>query len=104
MQQSHDYHRCDNKVYEEYVGCDVFNITYEFDDDANKNELFLCEKCDEVFIEYESVREHFLKEHNRYDMIGCIENCKYTVKSVDMLIKHIGVEHFDIVKQRLQID
>ena len=101
---SHDYHRCNKKEYEEYVGCDVFNITYEFDDDCNKDELFPCEECDEVFTEYELVREHFLKEHKRYDMIGCIVNCTYTFKCVDMLVKHIGVEHFNIVKQRLQRD
>ena len=98
---THGYHRCDNQTYEGYVGCDVFNVTYEFEDDCNSNELFPCEECDKVFEEYENVREHFLNEHERYEMVGCIENCEFTVKSVDMLIKHIGVEHYNIVKQRL---
>ena len=98
---THDYHRCNNQSYEGYVGCDVWNITYEIEDDCNSNELFPCEECDKVFEEYENVRQHFLNEHERYEMVGCIENCNFTVKSVDMLIKHIGVEHYNIVKQRL---
>lgn len=99
---SHGYHRCNDDDYEGYVGCDAFNITDEFDEDCNKTELFPCEECDDVFEEYLKVREHFLKQHKRYEMIGCIEkSCDYTVKSVEMLIKHIGVKHYDIVKQRL---
>ena len=101
---SHGYHRCDNDKYEEFVGCDVFNITYEFEDDSNSDELFPCEECDKVYEEYEKVREHFLSEHTRYEMIGCIENCDITVKSVDLLIKHIGTEHYDVVKQRSSQD
>ena len=50
---THGYHRCDNQTYEGYVGCDVFNVTYEFEDDCNSNELFPCEECDKVFEEYE---------------------------------------------------
>ena len=46
---SPDCHRCSNKVHEEDVGGDAFNNTDEFDDDWNKNELFPCEECDEVF-------------------------------------------------------
>ena len=46
---SPDCHGCSNKVHEEDVGGDAFNNTDEFDDDWNKNELFPCEECDEVF-------------------------------------------------------
>ena len=34
----HGYHRCNDKDYEEYMGCDVFNITDEFDDYCKKTE------------------------------------------------------------------
>ena len=99
---SHGYHRCNNKDYEGYVGCDIFNITDEFDDDCRKTELFPCEECDEIFEEYDKVRQHFLKEHARYERIGCIENnCKITFKTVDILVMHIGIEHYEKVKQRL---
>ena len=63
--------------------CDTFNITDEFDDEYKKTELFPCEECDDIFEEYDNVREHFLKEHKRYERIGCIEkSCKITFKDL----------------------
>ena len=44
------------------LNIDVFNIPYKFDNDVN--ELFPREECDKVLIEYESVKEQFLKEHD----------------------------------------
>ena len=99
---SYGYHRCTNEDYDDYVGCDTFNITEDFDDDCNKTEYFPCEECDKYFEEYAKVREHFLTEHKPYEMIGCIDKeCKLTVKSIDMLVMHIGVDHNDLLKQRL---
>ena len=45
--------------------------------------VFPCEECDDIFEEYDNVREHFLKEHKRYERIGCIEkSCKITFKDL----------------------
>ena len=99
---TYGYHRCTNEQYEEYVGCDIFNITEEFDDDNEKTVYFPCEECEQDFEQYVEVREHFLKEHKRYERIGCIDKkCELTLKSIDMLVMHIGVNHNDLIKQRL---
>ena len=102
MKATYGYHRCTNEEYEEYVGCDIFNITEEFDDDNKKTVYFPCEECEQDFEQYVEVREHFLKDHKRYERIGCIDkNCDLTFKSIDMLVMHIGVNHKDLLKQRL---
>ena len=96
------YHRCSNPKYDEYIGCDIFNIIDELDEDSKKTRYFPCEECKEDFEEYADVRDHFLKEHKPYERIGCFDNeCKQTFKTIDVLVMHIGVDHSDLVKERI---
>ena len=101
---SHGYHRCNDEDNEGYSGCDVFNITDEFDDDCNKTEYFPCEKCDLMYDEYDAVKEHYLKDHEKESTDGFLEcdECDFTVKSVEVLIMHIGVKHNEILKKNLE--
>ena len=96
------YHMCTPKDYEKYVGCDVFNIAEEVDNNGEKTEWFPCDMCDKEFQSYEELNTHFKSLHKPFDIMGCSESeCKETFKSVDVLVKHIGVSHIDIVRQRL---
>ena len=97
---SHGYHRCNDEDYEDLMGVDAFNITNEFDEDYKSSEIFPCEECGEKFDELIKVKEHFLKKHKPYEILECSE-CDYTIQSVDRLIMHIGVNHYDIVMKRL---
>jgi hypothetical protein len=103
---SHGYHRCNDEDYEGYKGCDVFNITDEFDDDNDykRTEYFPCVKCDLMYDDFAAVKEHYLKDHQKESADGILEcdECDFSTKSVEMLIMHIGVKHNEIVKKRLQ--
>ena len=100
----HGYHRCNDEDYEGYKGCDVFNITDEFDEDLKKTEYFPCEKCELMYEDYATVREHYLKDHEQESTDGIMEcsECDFAVKSVEGLIMHIGTKHNEIVKMRLK--
>ena len=96
------YHRCSNLKYDEFIGCDAFNILEEIDDIGNKTVYFPCEECNEDFEEYGTVKEHFLKEHKPYERIGCFDRkCKNTFRTIDVLVMHIGVDHFEFAKPRV---
>ena len=88
----HGYHRCNDDDKEGFLGCDVFNITDEFDDD-----------CDLMYDEYAAVKEHYLEDHEKESTDGIMEcdECDFASKSGEALIMHIGVKHNEIVKKRL---
>ena len=61
-----------------------------------------CEKCDECFKEYEDLKVHFLSNHIVDDYIECIvEDCEYETKTVNQLTMHVGVEQYELVKEKL---
>ena len=97
---SYGYHKCSDEDYEEFVGCDVLNITNEFDIDCKPTEYFPCENCDERFVEFEKFKEHFSKYHIAEKLIKCTEDdCDFVANSVDVVIMHIGVNHYDLIRQ-----
>ena len=104
---AYDYHRCSDEMYEMYIGCDVLNITDDFendDEEANMLTYLPCEKCDERYDNIEKLKEHILGNHaldKNINIKCCLNECSFSSDTVNVLIKHIGVHHFDVVKKRL---
>ena len=101
---SYGYHLCRDD-FDNLVGCDLLNITneYDSDEDYKATEYFPCEQCNNKFDEYDKLKKHFDKSHKIKQFMECrINQCEYEAKSVDMLMMHIGVNHNELVKQRLE--
>ena len=94
-------------MYDIYIGCDVLNITDDFendDEEANMLTYFPCEKCNERFDNHDKLKEHILRNHSNDKIINikcCLNECSFTSNTVNVLIQHIGVHHFDVIKKRL---
>ena len=102
---SFGYHKCSNKYFDEFVGCDVFNVVDEYIEEDGEEilyTLFPCEKCDNRFKEYDILSDHFLKEHTADKFVRCkINKCNYSSETVEIIKMHIGIDHHDEVVKRL---
>ena len=98
----HGYHRCfTDEDFEGFVGCDVPNITDDYDYESKQlTTYFPCENCDLRFEEYDELAKHFKDNHKRSKLIKCaIAHYDFAAKSVDTLKMYIGVNHFELVKR-----
>ena len=60
-------HICSEENFEEFIGCNVLNVTEDFDDsDEDESDLityYPCDKCDERFKNVEDLKTHFANNH-----------------------------------------
>ena len=100
-----DSHRCCDGGFEAFLGCDVLNITEDFendDEDADVVIYYPCSQCDERYDSYEKLNTHFSVNHTPDKAIKCCVNeCNFSSKTVNELIMHIGVNHLDLVRRNL---
>ena len=98
------YHKCfSDKDFERFAGCDLAKFTDRYDQIGKKVvEYFPCENCNDKFEGYEKLKEHFRINHDSSEFINCPVNCDYKSKSVNVLIMHIGVNHQDRVRKKLE--
>ena len=102
---SFGYHICTNKDFDEFLGCDVFNVIDDYIEEEGEEILytmFPCEKCNERFKEYDILRDHFSKEHTADNSVGCkISGCNFSSETIEIIKMHIGIDHHDEVVRRL---
>ena len=63
-----------NKDFDEFLGCDVFNVIYDSIEKEGEEILytmFPCDKNNERFTEHYILRDHFTKEHTADKFVGC---------------------------------
>ena len=102
--RGYDCHICSDEGFEALIGCDVKNITDEFDDDdeeADPVTKFPCDGCSESFDNCEMLKTHHTKNHKSDKTLKCaFKECNFSTKIIDVLIMHIGVEHLDYVRRK----
>ena len=97
------YHKCSDADLERFASCDLSKFEDIYDPAKSKSvEYFPCQNCGEKFLDYEELNNHFGKNHEKNYLIKCPINCDYEFKSLDYLVKHIGVKHQDEVKRKLE--
>ena len=103
---SYGYHRCSDINQEGFIGCDVMNITDDYENEDENGEgvvtVFPCEQCDEKFDEFDKFSKHFETNHKPEEFVKCfLEQCDFKAKTVNYLKMHIGVDHLELVRRRL---
>ena len=102
--RGYDSHRCSEETNELFIGCDMKNITdvFENEDDLEEEPVtyFPCKVCDNMFDAHEKLNTHFKESHTPDKSVKCsLNQCEFASKKINVLIKHIGVNHLDIVLQ-----
>ena len=102
---SYGYHRCSDINDEGFVGCDVMNITDDYENEDENGEgvvrYFPCEQCEEKFEDFDKFNEHFDSLHTP-EVVKCMfSECQFAAKTVNLLTMHIGVNHNDLIQKRL---
>ena len=99
-----DCHICSQDGYQEYIGCDMKNITEEFVDENDELPVtyYPCSKCDDRFDENEQLNKHFSEHHTPEELVKCaFRECEFSTKTISVLVMHIGVNHLDYVRRKL---
>ena len=64
--RGYDCHRCSQETNEEFIGCDIRNVTDVFetdDEEVDPVTYYPCKDCDESFDDNGKLRKHFSRTH-----------------------------------------
>ena len=100
------YHKCfSDEDYKRFDVCDLTEFTELYDPFKKQRiECFPCIKCRRGFKDCSLLKEHFQKCHDEIKHIDCpvSSECEYASESVDTIVMHIGIEHKELVREKLR--
>ena len=101
-----DCHICSDETFEAFIGCDVLNVTEDFenydDEESDIIPYYPCDKCEKRFKNLAELQTHFTSNHTADKVLKCkLNDCKFVANETNMLTMHIGVHHLDFVRRKL---